>query len=55
MPDKQIELARSIETEARKREVQLLINISEPDPQYQPLILTDEASILDVGRRHAVR
>jgi hypothetical protein len=26
-----------------------LINIAEPDPQYQPLILTDEASLLDVS------
>jgi len=37
----------SIETEARKREVQLLINVAEPDPEYQPFILTDEASLLD--------
>ena len=37
----------SIETEVRKREVQLLINVVEPDPDYQPFILTDEASLLD--------
>jgi len=47
MPDKKIELAPSIETEGRKREVQLLINLVQPDPDYQPLILTDEASLLD--------
>lgn len=46
-PEKAIELAPSTETERRKREVQLLINIAEPDPQYQPFILTDEASLLD--------
>ena len=47
MAEKKIELAPSTETETRKREVQLLINIAEPDPQYQPFILTDEASLLD--------
>ena len=33
--------------DARHREVQLLVNIAEPDPEYPPVILTDEASILD--------
>jgi hypothetical protein len=47
MREKKVELASSIETEARKREVQLLLNVVEPDPEYQPLILTDEASLLD--------
>lgn len=47
MSSKKIEIASSVETEARKREIQLLINIAEPDPQYQPFILTDEASLLD--------
>jgi hypothetical protein len=47
MPEKKIELAPSTETEARKREIQLIINVVEPDPEYQPLILTDEASLLD--------
>jgi hypothetical protein len=41
------EVARSGETKARRREVQLLINIAEPDPQHQPLVVTDEASLLD--------
>lgn len=45
MPDKIFELAPSTETESRQREVQLLINIAEPDPEYQPYILTDEASL----------
>lgn len=27
--------------------MQLLINIAEPDPEYQPFIITDEASLLD--------
>jgi hypothetical protein len=45
--DKKMELAPSSETEARQREVQLLINIAQPDPEYQPFIVTDEASLLD--------
>jgi hypothetical protein len=40
-------LTEQSETEARTREVQLLINVVEPDPEYQPFILTDEASLLD--------
>ena len=42
-----LELAPSTETVARGREVQLLINIAEPDPELQPFALTDEASLLD--------
>ena len=43
--EKKFELASQVETELRRREIQLLINIAEPDPAYQPLLLTDEASI----------
>ena len=46
-PERKIEVAPSTETESRRREVQLLINIAEPDPEYQPFIITDEASLLD--------
>lgn len=42
-----IELAESTQTLARGREVQLLLNIAEPDPEYQPGVLTDAASLLD--------
>jgi hypothetical protein len=42
-----IELAQSTETAARGREVQLIINIAEPDPEFQPFVLTDDASLLD--------
>lgn len=45
--NKPLQIAPSSETDARKREVQLLINIAEPDPEYQPRLLTDEASLLD--------
>lgn len=42
-----IDIAPSTETVARGREIQLLINIAEPDPELQPFVLTDEASLLD--------
>lgn len=42
-----LELASATETLARGREVQLIINIAEPDPEYQPGVLTDDASLLD--------
>ena len=44
---KKIELADHAEIDAREREIQLLINIVEPDPQYQPVLLTDEANLFD--------
>jgi len=31
----------------RRFEIQLLINVVEPDPAYQPFLMTDEASFLD--------
>jgi hypothetical protein len=44
---RKFELASQDETERRQREVQLLINVAEPDPEYQAFLLTDEASLLD--------
>ncbi len=44
---KKFEIADDTETKAREREVQILLNIGEPDPTYQPWILTDEASVFD--------
>jgi hypothetical protein len=46
VPKSRIEIAPQYETQRREREIQLLINIVEPDPAYQPL-LTDEANFLD--------
>jgi hypothetical protein len=45
--EKKFELAPTHETKARHREVQLLLNIAEPDPEYQAVLITDEASLLD--------
>ncbi len=47
MTSRSIELGPTSETVERGREVQLIINIAEPDPEFQPGVLTDEASLLD--------
>ena len=44
---KKFEIADDTRTKARSREVQILLNIVEPDPEYQPIVLTDEASLFD--------
>jgi hypothetical protein len=36
------------ETEKRAREIQLLINLIEPDPKLQPWFVSDDASALDI-------
>ena len=35
------------ETNRRRREVQFIINLIEPDPEYQPSFVSDEATLLD--------
>lgn len=40
-----IELAPTVEIEKREREVQLLMNLAQPDPQYQGLV-TDESTLM---------
>ncbi len=44
---KRFEIAPDTEVQRRAREVQLLLNVIEPDPEYQPFVLTDEASVFD--------
>jgi hypothetical protein len=44
---KRFEIAPDTEVQRRVREVQLLLNVIEPDPEYQPFVLTDEASVFD--------
>lgn len=46
---REFEIAAQRETERRRREIQLIVNIVEPDPEYQPFLLTDEASVLEVS------
>jgi hypothetical protein len=44
---RRIEFAETSETDRRQREVQLLINVAEPDPELQPFFLSDEANLYD--------
>ncbi|RCU45196.1 hypothetical protein DU002_17370 [Corallincola holothuriorum] len=46
--DNVLRLADTMETEKRAREVQLLINVIEPDPEFQPCFVSDLASLYDV-------
>ena len=43
-----IEFYPTDKVDNRKREIQLLINIVEPDPEYQPSFISDEATFLDI-------
>jgi len=45
---KKIELAKSINSEELSREIQLLINVVEPDPEYQPFFVSDEACFFNI-------
>ena len=44
-----IEFADDTETKRRSREIQVLVNILEPDPVLQPYFLSDEASIGEIS------
>ncbi len=44
---KKIVPAESNEIATRKREIQLIFNIIEPDPEFQPIFTSDEATLLD--------
>ena len=39
--------ADDTQTQTRAREVQLLVNVVEPDPRWQPSFISDKASLLD--------
>lgn len=49
MSKKKFEIASTEKVESRKREIQFLVNIQEPDPDYQPYLLTDYATVYDVN------
>ena len=40
----QLEIGEQTENDRCKREIQILVNIIQPDPQYQPLLLTGQAT-----------
>jgi hypothetical protein len=45
----QFTFAAEEQTQRRAREVQLLVNLIEPDPKMQPWFLSDEAGLDDIG------
>jgi hypothetical protein len=51
MSDKknQFELEDDTETKKRSREIQILVNPIEPDPQLQPYFLSDGATVFEVS------
>ncbi len=42
-----MEFTSASETEQRSRAVTALLNVLEPDPEYQPAFISDEATVLD--------
>jgi hypothetical protein len=44
-----IEFAESDEVEKCRREMQLIFNVIEPDPEYQPMFVSDEANFFDIS------
>ncbi len=53
MKNKKIVSAETIEIENREREIKLLINVIEPDPEYQPIFISDEACFLDISGKES--
>ena len=52
---RRIEAAGTVESVRRSREIQLLLNVIEPDPEFQAFFVSDEASARDVsGAPHEV-
>jgi hypothetical protein len=47
--DLQFSFAADEKTRDRAREVQLLINVIEPNPEMQPWFLSDQAQLFDIG------
>lgn len=44
-----IEYGDTAEVEKRSREVQLLQNVVQPDPEYQAFFISDEATFFDIS------
>jgi hypothetical protein len=43
------EFEKTSEVDSRKREVRILINVLVPDPEYQPIFISDSASVFEVS------
>ncbi len=48
MTDRDLQSQANYKTRLYRREIQLLINIQQPDPEYQPILLTDNSIIFDI-------
>jgi len=48
-PPPELVVAAQTETERRSHEIRILVNVLQPDPRYQPWLLTDRATALDVA------
>lgn len=44
-----LKIAERAEAEPRAREIQILVNIIEPDPRFQPFYLSDKATVFEVS------
>ncbi|TXY07439.1 hypothetical protein [Vibrio mimicus] len=44
---KVFEFCESLEVARRQREIQILVNLIEPDPEYQPFYISDESTLFD--------
>jgi hypothetical protein len=53
MDDKKLPVGFGQEGRKRAREIQLLVNIISPDPNYQPYYLADNATLFDVRDQEA--
>lgn len=49
---KKIEFADTSEVEEREREIRYIFNIVQPDPAYQPILLSDESTLLEATSRN---
>ncbi|VAW77436.1 hypothetical protein MNBD_GAMMA12-1452 [hydrothermal vent metagenome] len=48
MTDTQYDFYPDGKTHMYRREIQLLINVQQPDPEFQPILITDQSVIFDV-------
>lgn len=48
-PQPEFTIAESSEVQRREREIKLILNVIEPDSEYQPFIVTDESTAFDVS------
>jgi hypothetical protein len=45
-----LKFGEQTELDRREREVQLILNVIEPDPHYQPLFISDQSLVCECSR-----